>query len=151
MRSWTVVGKYPVYDDEGKITHTEIGIASTTSGYATYTEKVAGDHRTKSEQELVELAREAHFKSEYAERAMAESVVKIDEMELAIKEGQKLRKEMQEQLEFAGAKMAQVDDALERLEEQSQKIETLIKTTTGTVNELIAGMMGDVEDAETME
>ncbi|WP_369350381.1 hypothetical protein AB6M97_06075 [Streptococcus hillyeri] len=151
MRAWNIVGKYPVYDDEGKVSHTDITIASTTGSYATYTERTIGDQRDKSEQELVELAREAHFKSEYAERAMAESVVKIDEMEVNIKEGQKLRQEMQEQLEFTAGKLAQVDDALERSETQFTKVEELIKVATATVNELIAGMMGDVEDEETIE
>ncbi|HEM4402340.1 TPA: hypothetical protein U1Y72_000636 [Streptococcus suis] len=84
MRAWKVVGKYPFYSN-GEITHTEIAIASTTGSYATYTEKVVGNHMDKTESELVELAREAHFKSEYADRAMAESVQKIDELEVAVK------------------------------------------------------------------
>ncbi|MDG4506367.1 hypothetical protein NOL38_08900 [Streptococcus suis] len=84
MRAWKVVGKYPFYSN-GEITHTEIAIASTTGSYATYTEKVVGNHMDKPESELVELAREAHFKSEYADRAMAESVQKIDELEVAVK------------------------------------------------------------------
>ncbi|HEM4321349.1 TPA: hypothetical protein U1X88_000288 [Streptococcus suis] len=84
MRAWNVVGKYPIYTD-GVVSHTEIAIASTMGGYATYTEKVMGNHMDKPESELVELAREAHFKSEYADRAMAESVQKIDELEVAVK------------------------------------------------------------------
>lgn len=84
MRAWKVIGKYPFLSD-GEITHTEIAIASTTGSYATYTEKVVGNHMDKTENELVELAREAHFKSEYADRAMAESVQKIDELEVAVK------------------------------------------------------------------
>lgn len=85
MRAWNVVGKYPVYDSDGKVSHTDITIASATGSHATYTERTIGDQRDKSEQELVELAREAHFKSEYADRAMAESVQKIDELEVAVK------------------------------------------------------------------
>lgn len=85
MRSWNVVGKYPIYTD-GQVSHTEIQIASTTGGYATYTERVLGNHLAKTDQELIELAREAHFKSEYADRAMAESVQKIDELEQVTKE-----------------------------------------------------------------
>lgn len=84
MRAWKVIGKYPFLSN-GEVTHTEIAIASTTGSYATYTEKVVGNHMDKTETELVELAREAHFKSEYADRAMAESVQKIDELEVAVK------------------------------------------------------------------
>lgn len=84
MRAWNVVGKYPIYTD-GVISHTEIAIASTTGGYATYTERVAGNHINKTDIELVELAKEAHFKSEYADRAMAESVQKINELEVTVK------------------------------------------------------------------
>ncbi|HFU4059073.1 TPA: hypothetical protein ACGOZ1_000483 [Streptococcus suis] len=85
MRAWNVVGKYPIYTD-GVVSHTEIVVASTSGGYAQYTEKVKGNHMDKSGAELVELAREAYFKSEYADRAMAESVQKIDELEETTKE-----------------------------------------------------------------
>lgn len=151
MRAFRVVGKYPIYDDGGNITHTDISITTTAGMPCDYTERVLGNHVNKSDEELVELCRNEHFKSEYSDRAMAESVQKIDELEQSIKANQKLQKELQEQIDFAGSKMAQVDNALERLEKESQKIETLIKTTTGTVNELIANMMGGMEDEEITE
>ncbi|HFR3713332.1 TPA: hypothetical protein ACHVFJ_000148 [Streptococcus suis] len=98
MRAWKVIGKYPFLSD-GEITHTEIAIASTTGSYATYTEKVVGNHMDKTENELVELAREAHFKSEYADRAMAESVQKIDELEQVTKEAKSFMAESKQEFE----------------------------------------------------
>ncbi|HEM3568835.1 TPA: hypothetical protein U1B89_000824 [Streptococcus suis] len=98
MRSWNVVGKYPIYTDD-QVSHTEIQIASTTGGYATYTERVLGNHLGKTDQELVELAREAHFKSEYADRAMAESVQKIDEMEAVVKSAKLFMAESKQEFE----------------------------------------------------
>lgn len=98
MRSWNVVGKYPIYTDD-QVSHTEIQIASTTGGYATYTERVLGNHLSKTDQELVELAREAHFKSEYADRAMAESVQKIDELEQVTKEAKSFMAESKQEFE----------------------------------------------------
>ncbi|HEM6189618.1 TPA: DUF1366 domain-containing protein [Streptococcus suis] len=147
MRAWKVVGKYPFYSD-GEITHTEIAIASTTGGYATYTEKVVGNHMDKTETELVELAREAHFKSEYADRAMAESVQKIDELEQSIKQNKTLNAELREQLDFAGTKIAQIDESLERSNEQYTRFEEMMKMTTAMVNELVASVMGTEEDVE---
>ncbi|HFR3774548.1 TPA: DUF1366 domain-containing protein [Streptococcus suis] len=147
MRAWKVVGKYPFYSD-GEITHTEIAIASTTGGYATYTEKVVGNHMDKTEAELVELAREAHFKSEYADRAMAESVQKIDELEQSIKQNKTLNAELREQLDFAGTKIAQIDESLERSNEQYTRFEEMMKMTTAMVNELVASVMGTEEDVE---
>ncbi|MGV3060622.1 carbohydrate-binding protein [Streptococcus hyovaginalis] len=111
MRAWKVVGKYPFYSD-GEITHTEIAIASTTGSYATYSEKVVGNQMDKTETELVELAREAHFKSEYADRAMAESVQKIDDLEQSIKQNKTLNAELREQLDFAGTKIDQLDNKM---------------------------------------
>ncbi|MFH6616102.1 hypothetical protein QE521_07090 [Streptococcus suis] len=147
MRSWNVVGKYPIYTD-GTVSHTEIAIASTTGGYATYTEKVVGNHMDKPESELVELAREAHFKSEYADRAMAESVQKIDELEQSIKQNKTLNAELREQLDFAGTKIAQIDESLERSNEQYTRFEEMMKMTTAMVNELIESVMGAEENVE---
>ncbi|HEM6309437.1 TPA: DUF1366 domain-containing protein [Streptococcus suis] len=147
MRAWNVVGKYPIYTD-GAVSHTEIAIASTTGGYATYTEKVVGNHMDKPESELVELAREAHFKSEYADRAMAESVQKIDELEQSIKQNKTLNAELREQLDFAGTKITQIDESLERSNEQYTRFEKMMKMTTAMVNELVASVMGTEEDVE---
>ncbi|HFI0175518.1 TPA: hypothetical protein ACGOWO_002320 [Streptococcus suis] len=147
MRAWNVVGKYPIYTD-GTVSHTEIAIASTTGGYATYTEKVVGNHMDKPESELVELAREAHFKSEYADRAMAESVRKIDELEVSIKQNKALNTELREQLDFAGTKIAQIDESLERSNTQYTRVEEMMKMTTAMVNELITSVMGTEEDVE---
>ncbi|MBY4972922.1 hypothetical protein K6V43_05960 [Streptococcus suis] len=147
MRSWNVVGKYPIYTDD-QVSHTEIQIASTTGGYATYTERIVGNHLNKTDVELVELAKEAYFKSEYADRAMAESVQKIDELEVSIKQNRALNAELREQLDFAGTKIAQIDESLERSNTQYTRVEEMMKTTTAMVNELIASVMGTEEDVE---
>ena len=64
MRAWNVVGKYPIYTD-GKITHTEITLATLSGSYGTFTERVIGDQTGKTNDELIELARDAYFKTEY--------------------------------------------------------------------------------------
>jgi hypothetical protein len=79
MRAWNVVGKYPIYTD-GKVTHTEITLATLSGSYGTFTERVAGDQTGKTNDELIELARDAYFKAEYADKAMPEAVQKVDEM-----------------------------------------------------------------------
>ena len=79
MRAWNVVGKYPIYTN-GKITHTEITLATISGSYGTFTERVIGDQTGKTNDELIELARDAYFKSEYADKAMPEAVQKVDEM-----------------------------------------------------------------------
>ncbi|HEM6373107.1 TPA: hypothetical protein U2D20_002384, partial [Streptococcus suis] len=107
-----------------------------------------GNHMDKPESELVELAREAHFKSEYADRAMAESVQKIDELEQSIKQNKMLNAELREQLDFAGTKIAQIDESLERSNEQYTRFEEMMKMTTAMVNELVASVMGTEEDVE---
>lgn len=137
MRNWTVVGKYPIYDDDNKISHTEIAIASTSAGYATFSERVLGDHVNKSEKELVDLALEALFKSEFSDRAMAESVQKIEEMDQAIKESKIL--------------MAKMEAAIARAEESTNENRQLVKTVTLTLNQIIAGGVDDSTDEEGEE
>ena len=52
MRAWNVVGKYPIYTD-GKITHTEITLATISGSYGTFTERVIGDQTSKTNEELI--------------------------------------------------------------------------------------------------
>ncbi|MFS9041711.1 DUF1366 domain-containing protein [Streptococcus cristatus] len=132
MRNWNVVGRYPIYDEENKITHTEIAIASTSAGYATFTERVLGDHANKSEKELIDLALEALFKSEFSDRAMAESVQKIEEMDQAIK--------------ASNALMAKMETAIARAEEAANENRRLVKTVTLTLNQIIANGGTDEEE-----
>lgn len=132
MRNWNVVGRYPIYDEENKITHTEIAIASTSAGYATFSERVLGDHANKSEKELIDLALEALFKSEFSDRAMAESVQKIEEMDQAIK--------------ASNALMAKMETAIARAEEAANENRRLVKTVTLTLNQIIANNGADEEE-----
>lgn len=132
MRNWAVVGKYPIYDDDNKISHTEIAIASTSAGYATFTERVLGDHAKKSEKELIDLVLEALFKSEFSDRAMAESVQKIEEMDQAIKASNTL--------------MAKMEAAITRAEEAANENRRLVKTVTLTLNQIIANGGADEEE-----
>lgn len=99
MRTYAVVGKYPVYDEDGKITHTDISLNATSGGFDSFTQRVAGDHRNKSDNEVIELAKDAYFKSEYAEKALSESVQEIDNLKVKAKERDQKVKEQKEQLE----------------------------------------------------
>lgn len=157
MRSWSVAGKYPTLDGDGVVTHTEIVLVSTTSGYATFTERVLGDQTGKSERELVELAREAYFKTEYSDRAMAESVQKIDEMETVVKAAKKFMAEAEDRM----AAMAQSQESLEgRLSEAEadrnsrfKAIEDQFAILNGSVMEMItdyySGQEGEGHVSET--
>lgn len=99
MRTYAVVGKYPVYDEDGKVTHTDISLNATSGGFDSFTQRVAGDHRNKPDAEAIELAKDAYFKSEYAEKAMSESVQEIDNLKIKAKERDQKVKEQKEQLE----------------------------------------------------
>ena len=99
MRTYAVVGKYPVYDEDGKITHTDISLNATSGGFDSFTQRVAGDHRNKPDAEAIELAKDAYFKSEYAEKAMSESVQEIDNLKIKAKERDQKVKEQKEQIE----------------------------------------------------
>lgn len=99
MRTYAVVGKYPVYDEDGKITHTDISLNATSGGFDSFTQRVAGDHRNKPDAEAIELAKDAYFKSEYAEKAMSESVQEIDNLKIKAKERDLKVQAQKEQLE----------------------------------------------------
>ena len=125
MRAWNVVGKYPIYTD-GKITHTEITLATLSGSYGTFTERVIGDQTGKTNDELIELARDAYFKSEYADKAMPEAVQKVDEM---------ANKFDEKSVEYQ-ATITQMQAAIDKSEKMTQ-------LATATLNELINKMYPD--------
>ena len=127
MRAWNVVGKYPIYTD-GKITHTEITLATLSGSYGTFTERVIGDQTGKTNDELIELARDAYFKSEYADKAMPEAVQKVDEMSNKFDE---------KSVEYQ-ATITQMQAAIDKSEKMTQ-------LATATLNELINKMYPDDE------
>ena len=134
MRTWTVVGKYPIYTD-GKITHTEITLASLSGSYGTFTERVIGDQTSKTNNELIELARDAYFKSEYADKAMPEAVQKVDEMSNKFNE-----------------KSVEYQETIDQMQAAIDKSEKMTQLATATLNELINKMYPDEEAAdETVE
>lgn len=127
MRAWNVVGKYPIYAD-GKITHTEITLATLSGSYGTFTERVIGDQTGKTDNELIELARDAYFKTEYADKAMPEAVQKVDEMSNKFNE-----------------KSVEYQETIDQMQAAIDKSEKMTQLATATLNELINKMYPDDE------
>ena len=130
MRAWNVVGKYPIYND-GKITHTEITLATISGSYGTFTERVIGDQTGKTNDELIELARDAYFKSEYADKAMPEAVQKVDEMANKFDE-----------------KSVEYQATITNMQAAIQKSEKMTQLATATLNELISVVYPDDESTD---
>lgn len=130
MRAWNVVGKYPIYTD-GKITHTEITLATLSGSYGTFTERVIGDQTGKTDNELIELARDAYFKTEYADKAMPEVVQKVDEMSNKFNE-----------------KSVEYQETIDQMQAAIDKSEKIAQLTTATLNELINKMYPDEETTD---
>ena len=130
MRAWYVAGKYPIYTD-GKITHTEITLATLSGSYGTFTERIAGDQTGKTNDELIELARDAYFKAEYADKAMPEAVQKVDEMSNKFNE-----------------KSVEYQATIDKMQAAIDKSEKMTQLATATLNELINKMYPDEESAD---
>ena len=130
MRTWTVVGKYPIYTD-GKITHTEITLATISGSYGTFTERVIGDQTGKTNNELIELARDAYFKTEYADKAMPEAVQKVDEMANKFDE-----------------KSVEYQATITQMQAAISKSEKMTQLATATLNELISVVYPDDEPTD---
>lgn len=125
MRAWYVVGKYPIYTD-GKITHTEITLATMSGSYGTFTERIVGDQTGKTNNELIELARDAYFKAEYADKAIPEAVQKVDEMSNKFNE-----------------KSIEYQETIDQMQAAIDKSEKMTQLATATLNELINKMYPD--------
>ena len=133
MRAWYVVGKYPIYTD-GEITHTEITLATMSGNYGTFTERVIGDQTSKTNDELIKLARDAYFKSEYADKAMPEAIQKVDEL---------------------SKKTAEYKETIDKMQEAIDNSNKITQLTTVALNELINKIYpdetSDVTTDETTE
>ena len=130
MRTWYVVGKYPIYTD-GKVTHTEITLATLSGSYGTFTERIAGDQTGKTNDELIELARDAYFKAEYADKAMPEAVQKVDEMSNKFNE-----------------KAVEYQETIDQMQAAIDKSEKMTQLATATLNELISVVYPDDEPTD---
>ena len=130
MSARNVVGKYPIYTN-GKITHTEITLATISGSYGTFTERVIGDQTGKTNDELIELARDAYFKSEYADKAMPEAVQKVDEMANKFDE-----------------KSVEYQATITNMQAAIQKSEKMTQLATATLNELISVVYPDDEPTD---
>lgn len=136
MRAWNVVGKYPIYTD-GKITHTEITLATLSGSYGTFTERVAGDQTGKTNDELIELARDAYFKTEYADKAMPEAVQKVDAMSATVEEANKKLAEVESAITSLNNMVEIVTKAVEEAKEETAKNVALVKNTTDSITQLM--------------
>lgn len=141
MRTWSVVGKYPIYSD-GEIVQTEILLASTSNGHATFSERVTGDQLNKADKDLVSLALDSFFKSEFADRAMAESVQKIDELDRAIKDFKKFADD-------AKAQTAEIQHQISVSEsERNKRFEAMESKVDNAIAELTTLVLGIVNTEE---
>lgn len=136
MRAWNVVGKYPIYTD-GKITHTEITLATLSGSYGTFTERIAGDHTGKTNDELIELARDAYFKTEYADKAMPEAVQKVDEMSATVEQANKKLTEVETAISSLNTLVKTVTQAVEEAKEETAKNVKLVKNATESITQLM--------------
>ena len=130
MRAWNVVGKYPIYTN-GKITHTEITLATISGSYGTFTERVIGDQTGKTNDELIELARDAYFKSEYADKAMPEAIQKVNEIANKFDE-----------------KSVEYQATITNMQAAIDKSEKMTQLATATLNELISVVYPDDEPTD---
>ena len=94
--------------------------------YGTFTERVIGDQTSKTNDELIKLARDAYFKSEYADKAMPEAVQKVDEMTNKFNE-----------------KSVEYQETIDQMQAAIDKSEKMTQLATATLNELINQMYPD--------
>ena len=167
-RQWAVSGRaYPEYDEFGAIVSTTVTLASQNDGYATFTETLSGDHTRKTNDELITLAKNQYFKKEYADYAMQDAVIKVDELELAIKRSEVLQASLQTLITETQAKAVKNAEDLAAAESSrnavfenivatingyEQRLTTLVNTTNGFMEEVFSMLLSEEElDDSTTE
>ena len=160
-RQWVVSGRaYPEYDEFGAIVSTTVTLASQNDGYATFTETLSGDHTRKTSDELITLAKNQYFKKEYADYAMQDAVIKVDELELAIKRSEVLQASLQtlitetkahavknaEDLVTAeNSRNAVFENIVATVNSYEQRLTTLVNTTNSFMEEVFSMLVPEEE------
>ena len=160
-RQWAVSGRvYPEYDEFGAIVSTTVTLASQNESYATFTETLSGDHTRKTNDELITLAKNQYFKKEYADYAMQDAVIKVDELELAIKRSEVLQASLQtlitetklqasknaEDLAAAeSSRNAVFENIVATINGYEQRLTTLVNTTNGFMEEVFSMLLPEEE------
>ena len=132
-RQWVVSGRaYPEYDEFGAIVSTTVTLASQNDGYATFTETLSGDHTRKTNDELITLAKNQYFKKEYADYAMQDAIIKVDELERAIKRSEVLQASLQTLITETKAHTARnTEDLLAAENSRNAVFENIVTTING--------------------
>lgn len=160
-RQWAVSGRaYPEYDEFGAIVSTTVTLASQNDGYATFTETLSGDHTRKTNDELITLAKNQYFKKEYADYAMQDAVIKVDELELAIKRSEVLQASLQTMITETQAQAARnaedlmvaennrntvFENIVATINGYEQRLTMLVNTTNGFMDEVFAMLVHEEE------
>lgn len=167
-RQWVVSGRaYPEYDEFGAIVSTTVTLASQNDGYATFTETLSGDHTRKTNDELITLAKNQYFKKEYADYAMQDAVIKVDELERSIKRSEVLQASLQTLITETKAHSVKNAEALAAAESSrnavfenivvtingyEQRLTTLVNTTNSFMDEVFSMLVPEEElDDSTTE
>ena len=160
-RQWAVSGRaYPEYDEFGAIVSTTVTLASQNDGYATFTETLSGDHTRKTNDELITLAKNQYFKKEYADYAMQDAVIKVDELERAIKRSEVLQASLQTLItetqthavknakDLAAAESSRnavFENIVATINGYEQRLTTLVNTTNGFMEEVFSMLVPEEE------
>lgn len=154
-RQWVISGRaYPEYDEFGAIVSTTVTLASQNDGYATFTETLSGDHIRKTNDELITLAKNQYFKKEYADYAMQDAVIKVDELELSIKRSEVLQaslKTLITETKLQSSKNA--EDLIAAEKSRNAVFESIVTTINGyeqRLTNLIATTNSFMEEVFTM-
>ena len=141
-RQWVVSGRaYPEYDEFGAIVSTTVTLASQNDGYATFTETLSGDHTRKTNDELITLAKNQYFKKEYADYAMQDAVIKVDELERSIKKSEVLQASLQTLITEAKAQSARNAEDLAAAENSRNTVFENIVTTVNRYEQRLTNLV----------
>ena len=154
-RQWVVSGRaYPEYDEFGAIVSTTVTLASQNDGYATFTETLSGDHTRKTNDELITLAKNQYFKKEYADYAMQDAVIKVDELELSINRSEVLQASLQTLIKETQAQAARnAEDLIDSENSRNAVFENVVHTINGyeqRLTNLIAATNSFMEEVFAM-
>lgn len=135
MGNFRRVHVFARFDEFGQVTKTYISINDPTNNDSLSAE-VAGDYRNESESVCVQAVLDDFYKRNYADKAMAESVRKVDELERLISGFR---------LEMAELKEVTLEEIRAEAQAKSDKLENAVKIAVMTINQMLLDMEDDNE------
>lgn len=161
-RIWKIVGNYPQLNDYGEYDSSIIQLVTTGDEYATFTVKIPYMPIGTNSDDIIKAALDQFYKEEFADKAVQESVLKVDTLEQRLIKMLSDVETQKNELDTISKNISETDDNLKKSEYQRNIVfdrilskinanDESVKELKETVNNFINDIMEELNNISKEE